>query len=69
MILREEQGDLFLVPHGYYFAHCISGDFTLGAGIAVEFDRLLNTLTTSRNIRLSFCSQERIAIASYLEPV
>jgi len=42
MILREEQRDLFSVPHGYYFAHCISGDFALGAGIAVQFNELYN---------------------------
>lgn len=40
MIYKEEQRDLFSVPHGYYFAHCISGDYALGAGIAVEFDKL-----------------------------
>ena len=42
MIIKEEQRDLFLVPHGYYFAHCISGDFALGAGIAVKFNELYN---------------------------
>lgn len=42
MILKEEQRDLFSVPHGYYFAHCISGDFALGAGIAVQFNELYN---------------------------
>ncbi len=42
MILKEEQKDLFSVPHGYYFAHCISGDFALGAGIAVQFNELYN---------------------------
>jgi len=42
MILREEQRDLFSVSHGYYFAHCISGDFALGAGIAVKFNELYN---------------------------
>jgi len=42
MILKEEQRDLFSVPHGYYFAHCISGDFVLGAGIAVQFNDLYN---------------------------
>ncbi len=42
MILKEEQRDLFSVPHGYYFAHCISGDFALGAGVAVQFDDLYN---------------------------
>lgn len=29
--------DLFKVPQGYYLAHCISGDYALGAGIAVQF--------------------------------
>jgi len=42
MIIKEEQRDLFSVPHGYYFAHCISGDFALGAGIAVKFNELYN---------------------------
>lgn len=39
MIYREEQKDLFTVGDDYYFAHCISADFALGAGIAVEFNR------------------------------
>ena len=26
---------MFTVPQGYYLAHCISGDYALGAGIAV----------------------------------
>lgn len=42
MIIREEQRDLFSVDHGYYFAHCISRDFALGAGIAVQFDKMYN---------------------------
>lgn len=50
MILKEEQRDLFSVPHGYYFAHCISGDFALGAGIAVKFDELYNMRKKLRNI-------------------
>lgn len=33
----EEQRDLFTVPQGYYLAHCISGDYALGAGIARQF--------------------------------
>ena len=37
MILKEIHGDLFTAPNGFYFAHCISGDYRLGAGIAVEF--------------------------------
>lgn len=42
MIIREEQRDLFSVDHGYYFAHCISGDFALGAGVALQFDKIYN---------------------------
>lgn len=38
MIYKEVQQDLFTVSDGYYFAHCISADFALGAGIAKEFD-------------------------------
>ena len=38
MILREVTGDLFTAPQGYYLAHCISGNYTLGAGIAKKFD-------------------------------
>ena len=39
MTYREEQRDLFTVGEDYYLAHCISADFKLGAGIAVEFDK------------------------------
>lgn len=42
MIYREEQRDLFTVGEDYYLAHCISADFKLGAGIAVQFDRRFN---------------------------
>lgn len=37
MIIKEEIMDLFTVPQGYYLAHCISGDYALGAGIAKQF--------------------------------
>lgn len=40
MILKEEQRDLFSLPHGYWFAHCISADFALGAGIAKQFEEM-----------------------------
>ena len=42
MKYKEEIGDLFDVPKDYYFAHCISADFVLGAGIAVQFDKRFN---------------------------
>lgn len=39
MIYREEIRDLFSVSNDYYLAHCISADYALGAGIAVEFNK------------------------------
>ena len=38
-MLIEQQGDVFELAPTHYLAHCISRDFALGAGIAVEFDR------------------------------
>lgn len=35
--IRQVRMDLFDVPEDYYLAHCISSDFALGRGIAVEF--------------------------------
>lgn len=39
MQYREEVRDLFSVSDDYHLAHCISEDFALGAGIAVEFNK------------------------------
>ena len=39
MVYNEIQKDLFTVSDDYYLAHCISADFALGAGIAVEFNK------------------------------
>lgn len=36
---KEEQRDLFSVSEEYYLSHCISADFAMGKGIAVEFNR------------------------------
>lgn len=38
MKLRQEKCNLFSVPKEYYLAHCISADFGMGAGIAVQFN-------------------------------
>lgn len=38
MIYKEELRDLFEVGDEYYLAHCISADFKMGKGIAVEFN-------------------------------
>ena len=37
MIYKEQNKDLFTVDKSYTLAHCVSGDFALGAGIAKEF--------------------------------
>lgn len=42
MMLTEIKGDLFTAPQGFYLAHCISGDFALGAGVAKKFDEVYN---------------------------
>ena len=42
MNITIEKKDLFTVPQGYWLAHCISGDFALGAGIAKTFDNVYN---------------------------
>lgn len=38
MTLTEIQGNLFVAPNDFYLAHCISADFKLGAGIAIQFN-------------------------------
>lgn len=38
MVYKEEVKDLFSVPNDYYLAHCISADFGMGRGIAVQFN-------------------------------
>lgn len=40
MLLKGVNGDLFNAPQGCYLAHCISGDYTLGAGIAKKFNEV-----------------------------
>lgn len=40
MNYKEVQGNLFAAPQGYYLAHCISGDYALGAGIAKQFTEI-----------------------------
>lgn len=42
MRFEEVTGNLFTAPQGYYLAHCISGDYALGAGIAKQFVDIYN---------------------------
>ena len=39
MQYKEEIRDLFSVSEDYYLAHCISADFGMGKGIAIEFNK------------------------------
>ena len=39
MIFTEKKRDLFSVPEDYFFVHCVSADFALGKGIALEFKK------------------------------
>ena len=43
MTYKEEVRDLFSVPDDYYFVQCISADFGMGKGIAVEFNKRFDT--------------------------
>lgn len=43
MYYHEEKRDLFTVDNSYTFVHCISADFALGKGIALEFQKRYKT--------------------------
>lgn len=49
MIIREENRDLFTAPQGYYLVHCITGDFSLGAGIAKKVNEIYNMRNKLKN--------------------
>jgi hypothetical protein len=50
VIYREEQRDIFtLDPQYYTFVHCISADFALGKGIALEMQKHFGTRDAIRN--------------------
>lgn len=42
MTIREENRNLLDVPQGYYLAHCVTADFSLGAGVAKRIDSAFN---------------------------
>ena len=42
MIIKEQHGDLFSAPEDVFLVQCISADFGLGKGIAVEFNNRFN---------------------------
>lgn len=40
--IKTVKGDLFSADDSYYFAHCVSADYALGAGIAKQFRDRMN---------------------------
>lgn len=42
MKIEEVKMDLFDVPRGYHLAYCITGDYSLGAGIARRMNEVYN---------------------------
>lgn len=42
MFYKEEKRDLFSVSDSWYLAQCVSADFAMGAGIAVQFNKHFN---------------------------
>lgn len=57
MIYKEEYRDLFSVQKDYYFAQCISADFGMGAGIAVQFKERFNTKDRLTKIYPNYLSE------------
>ena len=49
MTYHEEKRDLFSVPEEYYFVHCVSADFVLGKGIALELKKRFDMKNKLRN--------------------
>lgn len=50
MVFTEERGNLFNVDNKYFFAHCVSVDCGMGAGIAVQFQRLFKLRNTLKSM-------------------
>ena len=57
MIYSEEQRDLFSVSDDYYLVQCISADFAMGAGIAVQFNEHFNTRENLRRSHYNMLSE------------
>lgn len=57
MIYKEKVGDLFSASEENYFVHCISDDYALAGGIAVEFNNrfdMRNKLNAARRSHPAF---------------
>lgn len=57
MTYEERIGDLFTCPDNYYLAQCISADFAMGKGIAVEFNKRYNMKNILKNTYPDYLAQ------------
>ena len=64
MIYKYEECDLFCVPSNYYLVQCISADFAMGAGIAVQFNKHFNV--KENEIRQRGCRMGRLLDKGFL---
>ena len=56
MNMNEIQGDLFAASDDVYLVHCISKDYKMGAGIAVEFNKRFSLRARLSRINIQFPS-------------
>lgn len=66
MIFNEVKGDLFTAPEIYSFVQCISSDFAMGKGIAVEFnkhfgvkERINSLFVPAKNFIKGYCLYDK----------
>ena len=67
MTYHEEQMNLLSVPQGWWIAHCISGDFALGAGIAKQIDEAFGMRDMLR-IQWGFISEKNPDMGFWCAP-
>lgn len=58
MDYREENRNLFSVPHGYYLVHSIAADFTFASGIAKEIDFRYNMRQRLQGVYGNYSDQD-----------
>ncbi len=66
MKYKEAKVDLFEAPEHYYFAHCISRDAAMGAGIAKEFKKRFPQL---KQLRTGHQYNEYVGGCMLVDPV
>lgn len=57
MKYEERTGDLFTCPDEYYLAQCISADFAMGKGIAIQFNKQYDVKNTLKKTYPDYLAQ------------